>query len=75
MRNYFVIFYESAKSGERIRKRPEALRLRPSCAAFLNFAARLFHCLFDRDCDGDGGSDHRVVAHADEAHHVDVRGD
>ena len=29
--------------------------------------------LFDRDGDGDGGAHHRVVAHADEAHHLDVR--
>ena len=36
---------------------------------------RLFHSFFDRDRYRDGGSDHRVVAHADEAHHVDVRWD
>ncbi len=31
--------------------------------------------LFDGDGHRDGGADHRVVAHADEAHHVDMRGD
>ncbi len=70
-----MIFYETVKSGARIRKAggfaPPALL----CRFLLNFAVRLFHSLFDRDCDCDGGSDHRVIAHADEAHHVDVRGD
>ena len=30
--------------------------------------------LLDGDSAGDGGTDHGVVAHADETHHVDVRG-
>ena len=37
------------------------------------FPANLFHCLFRRGGDGNGSADHRVVAHADQAHHLDVR--
>ena len=32
-----------------------------------------FPGFFHRDRAGDGSADHRVVAHADEAHHLDVR--
>ena len=31
----------------------------------------LLHSLFDCDGHGDGGADHGVVAHAEEAHHLD----
>ena len=34
----------------------------------------LGHGLLDGDGDGDGGADHGVVAHAQEAHHLHVRG-
>ena len=34
----------------------------------------LFERLFDRDGDSDGCADHGVVAHAEEAHHLNVRG-
>ena len=33
----------------------------------------LLEAFFNRDGDGDSGADHRVVAHADESHHLDVR--
>ena len=32
----------------------------------------LFHSLFHGDSDSDGGTHHRVVAHTEEAHHLDV---
>ena len=35
--------------------------------------SRLFHSLFDCNGAGDGRADHRVVAHADKTHHLDVR--
>ena len=34
----------------------------------------LLEALFNRDGNSDSGADHRVVAHADETHHLDVRG-
>ena len=34
--------------------------------------ALLVQCLFDSDSAGNGAANHRVVAHADKAHHVDV---
>ena len=34
----------------------------------------LLQALRNSDGDGDGGADHRVVAHAQEAHHLHVRG-
>ena len=37
-------------------------------------AESLLEGLFDRDSHRDGRADHRVVAHADEAHHLDVSG-
>ena len=33
---------------------------------------RLFHRFFHRNSAGNGSADHGVVAHADEAHHLDV---
>jgi len=35
--------------------------------------ASLFEAFFHRDGDGHGSADHRVVAHADQAHHLYVR--
>ena len=35
-------------------------------------AVSLFHRFFHRDSNGHGSADHRVVAHADEAHHLYV---
>ena len=37
------------------------------------FTIMLFHGLLDGNGDSDGSADHRVVAHAEEAHHLDVR--
>ena len=34
----------------------------------------LLQALRNSDGHGDGGADHRVVAHAQEAHHLNVRG-
>lgn len=44
-------------------------------AALKGFIRLLRQCLRHRNCHGDGRADHRVVAHADEAHHLDVRRD
>ena len=41
--------------------------------AFIQQPRLLAEALFDGNGDGDGRADHRVVAHADEAHHLDVR--
>ena len=41
-------------------------------SAFGKFS--LLQALGHRDGHGDGGADHRVVAHAEEAHHLNVRG-
>lgn len=32
----------------------------------------LFHCLLNSNGNGDGSAYHRVVAHAEEPHHLDV---
>ena len=34
------------------------------------FPANLFHCLFHSHGDSNGSADHRVVAHADQAHRI-----
>ena len=44
--------------------------------AFLSVFGKFFllQALRDGDGDRDGGADHGVVAHAEEAHHLNVRG-
>ena len=44
-----------------------------SALPFLLLGRLLLEALLDGDCDGNRRADHRVVAHADEAHHLDVR--
>ena len=46
---------------------------RGGASALFRSEELLLHGLFDGDGDSDGRADHRVVAHAEEAHHLDVR--
>ena len=46
---------------------------RGGASALFKSEELLLHGLFDGDGDSDGRADHRVVAHAKEAHHLDVR--
>lgn len=41
----------------------------------LQSEALLLHCLGGSDCDSNGRADHGVVAHAEKAHHLNVRGE
>lgn len=41
-------------------------------AMFMSNRGRLFHSLFNGNCDSNGCTDHRVVTHTQEAHHFNV---